>query len=105
MCSYFCEKLLSNYLYIYDCIDARRTNARRVSFTKELYGFNYTWKTKTGIKQKRSPGLLDECVGAHAISDSAILVPDEHKVTFDMLFSNFQDILTLKIYEVIEELQ
>ncbi|MHA1881676.1 MAG: hypothetical protein ACTSUO_01350 [Candidatus Thorarchaeota archaeon] len=96
---------MPNYLYIYDCVNARKTNARRVSFTKELYGFNYSWKTKTGIKQKRSPGLLDECVGAHAISDSAILVPDEHKAIFDMLFSNFQDILTLKIFEVIEDFQ
>jgi hypothetical protein len=96
---------LSDYLYIYDCINTRRTNARRVSFTKELYGFNYTWKTKTGIKQKRSPGLLDECVGAHAISDSAIFVPSDHKEIFDMLFSQYQDILTLKVYVVVEEIE
>jgi len=91
------------YLYLYDCQQARRTNARRVAFTKELYGYFYTWKTKSGIKQKRKQGLLDECPGAEAVADSAILVPSEHRVLFDALFKMYEDILKLRIYEVIQE--
>ena len=97
--------IVTDYLYIYDCIHVRKTNARRVSFTKELYGYNYTWKTRSGVKQKRKPGLLDECTGARAVADSAILVPEDHKATFDMLFSHYTDILNLKIYTVIDEIQ
>ena len=95
---------LTSYLYLYDCQHARRTNARRVAFTKELYGYYYTWKTKSGVKQKRKPGLLDECPGAEAVADSAILVPLEHRVIFDALFKMYDDILKLKIYEVVREL-
>jgi hypothetical protein len=95
---------LTLYLYLYDCQHARRTNARRVAFTKELYGYIYTWKTKSGIKQKRKPGLLDECPGTEAVADSAILVPMEHKVVFDALFQTYEDILKLKIFEVVTEI-
>ncbi len=91
-------------MYLYDCQHARRTNARRVAFTKELYGYIYTWKTKSGIKQKRKPGLLDECPGTEAVADSAILVPMEHKVVFDALFETYEDILKLKIFEVVTEI-
>ena len=94
---------LTSYLYLYDCQHARRTNAKRVAFTKELYGYFYTWKTKSGIKQKRKQGLLDECLGAEAVADSAILVPIEHRVLFDALFKMYEDILMLKIYEVVHE--
>jgi len=93
---------LTLYLYLYDCQHARRTNARRVAFTKELYGYIYTWRTKSGIKQKRKPGLLDECPGTEAVADSAILVPEEHKVVFDALFEMYEDILKLKIFEIVE---
>ena len=96
---------LTLYLYLYDCQHARRTNARRVAFTKELYGYYYTWKTKSGIKQKRRPGLLDECLGTEAVADSAILVPSEHRVVFDTLFKMYEDILKLKIFEVVEEIE
>jgi hypothetical protein len=92
------------YLYLYDCQQARRTNARRVAFTKELYGYFYSWKTKSGIKQKRKQGLLDECPGAEAVADSAILVPSEHRFLFDSLFKMYEDILKIKIYEVVQEL-
>jgi hypothetical protein len=95
---------LAEYLYLYDCHHARRANARRVAFTKELYGFVYSWKTKSGIKQKRKPGLLDECYGARAVADSAILVPSEHRTVFDMLFQLYEDILTTKIYEITREI-
>jgi len=91
------------YLYLYDCQHARRTNARRVSFTKELYGYFYTWKTKSGIKQKRKPGLLDECPGAEAVADSAILVPSDHRAIFDALFKMYENILKLRIFVVIQE--
>ena len=94
---------LTSYLYLYDCKQARRTNARRVAFTKELYGYYYSWKTKSGIKQKRKPGLLDECPGTEAVADSAILVPSEHRVVFDALFRMYEDILKLKIFEVVKE--
>ena len=94
---------LTSYLYLYDCKQARRTNARRVAFTKELYGYYYSWKTKSGIKQKRKPGLLDECPGTEAVADSAILVPSEHRTVFDALFRMYEDILKLKIFEVVEE--
>jgi hypothetical protein len=95
---------MSSYLYLYDCKEARRSNARRVAFTKELYGYTYTWKTKSGIKEKRKLGLLDECVGSEAVADSAILVPEESRVLFDSLFTTYQDILNLRVYEVAQEL-
>ncbi len=95
---------MSSYLYLYDCKDARRSNARRVAFTKELYGYTYTWKTKSGIKEKRKPGLLDECVGSEAVADSAILVPEESRVLFESLFSIYKDILSLRVYEIVQEI-
>ena len=94
---------MAAYLYLYDCRQARRTNARRVAFTKELYGFVYSWRTKSGLKQKRKPGLLDECPGAKAVADSAILVPSEHRIVFDALFEMYEDILKIKIFEVVQE--
>ena len=95
---------MTSYLYLYDCKEARRSNARRVAFTKELYGYTYTWKTKTGIKEKRKPGLLDECVGSEAVADSAILVQDDSRALFDSLFSSYQDILNLRVYEIVQEI-
>ena len=79
---------MADYLYLYDCKHARRSNARRVAFTKELYGFTYSWKTKLGIKQKKKLGLLDECWGAKSVADSAIIVPGDHKLLFDSLPSS-----------------
>ncbi len=105
MCSLIGVNTVTSYLYLYDCKDARRSNARRVAFTKELYGYTYTWKTKSGIKEKRKLGLLDECVGAEAVADSAILVPDESRVLFDSLFSIYQDILSLRMYEIVQEIE
>ncbi|MGY5863323.1 MAG: hypothetical protein RTV41_01875 [Candidatus Thorarchaeota archaeon] len=95
---------MTEYLYLYDCPQARRTNARRVAFTKELYGYVYSWKTKSGVKQKRKLGLLDECPGAQAVADSAILVPSEHRIIFDALFEMYEDILKFKIYEIAQEI-
>lgn len=95
---------MSKLLYIYDCKNARSSNARRVAFTKELYGFSYSWKTKTGLKEKRRLGLLDEFVGAEAVADSAILVPYEYRMLFDELFNSYRDILKMKIFAVTEEL-
>ena len=95
---------MSNLVYLYDCRNARERNARRVSFTKELYGFMYSWKTKVGIKQRRKPGLLDKCVGAEAVADSAIFVPEEYRGEFDSLFSSYQDILAVRVFEVLEEI-
>ena len=99
MCS---DTLMSRVLYVYDCKAARARNARRVAFTKELYGYVYTWKTKKGLKQRRKPGLIDCCPGSTAISDSAILVPREHKASFDDLFSRYKDILHTYIFQVDE---
>jgi len=75
-----------------------------VAFTKELYGYTYSWKTKSGIREKRKPGLLDECIGAEAVADSAIIVPDEYRSLFDNLFSMYRDILQLRVYEVAREI-
>ena len=94
---------MSSFVYLYDCRHARQRNARRVSFTKELYGFLYSWKTKTGTKQRRKPGLLDKCVGAEAVADSAIFVPREYRGEFDSLFHSYQDILMVRIFIVLEE--
>ncbi|KXH76099.1 MAG: hypothetical protein AM326_07780 [Candidatus Thorarchaeota archaeon SMTZ-45] len=91
------------FLYLYDCRRARETNARRVSFTKELYGYVYTWKTKTGIKQRKKPGLIDTSEGAYAVADSAILVPMEYRALFDSLFASYSDILEARVFEVIVE--
>lgn len=103
MCSLICVYTMASYLYLYDCKEARRSNARRVAFTKELYGYTYAWKTKSGIKEKRKPGLLDECVGSESVADSAILVPEESRSLFDSLFSMYKDILSLKVYEIVKE--
>jgi hypothetical protein len=89
---------------VYDCKGAREANARRVSFTKELYGFMYSWKTKGGYREKRKPGLLEECSGSIAVTASAILVPQEHRGAFETLFDSYQDILITKIFEVTRQL-
>jgi len=91
------------FLYLYDFRKARQSNARRVSFTKELYGFLYSWKTKSGVKQKRKPGIIEECPGTEAVADSAILVPLDHKGIFDMLFEEYSDIMDIRIFEVFKE--
>jgi hypothetical protein len=98
------SKMMVMYLYLYDCKHARQSNARRVAFTKELYGYTYTWRTKSEIKEKRKPGLLDECPGAEAVADSAVIVPDEYRTLFDSLFSMYQDILKSRVYEIVREL-
>lgn len=103
-CSLFRSFQLTSYLYLYDCRHARRSNARRVAFTKELYGYTYSWKTKSGIKQKRKPGLIEECLGTVAVADSAILVPSEHRIVFDALFQMYEDILKIRIYEIVQEI-
>ncbi|RDE14862.1 MAG: hypothetical protein C4K47_03575 [Candidatus Thorarchaeota archaeon] len=92
------------YLYVYDCKRARETNARRVSFTKELYGFMYSWRTKGGYREKRKPGLLEECSGSVAVTASAILVPSEYRGAFEALFHSYQDILITKTFEVSRQL-
>ncbi|MHA1654138.1 MAG: hypothetical protein ACTSVT_09105 [Candidatus Thorarchaeota archaeon] len=93
---------MSKVLYVYDCRAARAHNARRVAFTKELYGYVYTWKTKKGLKQRKKAGLIDRCPGSIAISDSAIIVPREHKASFNDLFRRYRDILHTYIFEVNE---
>ncbi len=95
---------LAKFLFLYDFRQARRTNARRVSFTKELYGFTYTWKTKSGIRQKRKPGLIEECLGSEIVVDSAIIVPSEYKSVFDTLFSEYSDIMHLRVFEIVDEI-
>ena len=92
------------FLYLYDCRRAREINARRVSFTKELYGYTYSWKTKTGIKQRKKPGLIDMSEGAYAVADSAILVPGRYRSLFDSLFASYSDIMKAKVFEVIREI-
>jgi hypothetical protein len=99
----FLGNCMTNYLFVYDCIHARSANARRVSFTKELYGFNYSWKTKSGIKVRRKAGLMEECPGSVPVGESAIIVPSDHKSAFDLLFSDYADILTVRIFKVVEE--
>ena len=96
---------MAAFLYLYDCKQARRSNARRVAFTKELYGYTYSWKTKSGLKEKRKPGLIDVCVGSMAVADSAILVPQECKGIFDALFDSYEDILETTVFEILEEVQ
>jgi len=105
MCSADWVLVVSDYLYLYDCRQARQSNARRVSFTKELYGFTYSWKTKSGVKEKRKVGLIEECPGSKAVADSAIFVPSNHRSVFDMLFESYSDILDIRVYEVISEVQ
>jgi hypothetical protein len=105
MCSSLLGLVMADYLYLYDCKHARQSNARRVAFTKELYGFTYSWKTKSGIKERKKIGLLDECWGSKSVADSAIFVPGSHKALFDSLFESYEDILSIHIYEVIEEIR
>ena len=92
------------FLYLYDCRRAREINARRVSFTKELYGYTYSWKTKTGIKQRKKAGLIDMSEGAYAVADSAILVPGRYRSLFDSLFASYSDIMKFRVFEVIREI-
>ncbi len=63
----------------------------------------YSWKTRSGIKQKRKPGIIEECPGTEAVADSAILVPEEHRGSFDMLFEEYCDIMKIRIFEVSKE--
>lgn len=92
---------MAKFLYLYDCKKARQFNARRVSFTKELYGYLYSWKTKDGFKQRKKAGLIDQCPGAEAVADSAILVPESCKHLFDDLFASYSDILKADVFEVV----
>ncbi len=94
---------MTDLLYIYDFINSRDANSRRVSFTKELYGYTYSWKTKSGVKVKRKVGLLEECPGSRIIADSTIIVPVEHRTLFDELFSRYQDIMNLHVFRVEKE--
>ncbi len=94
---------MTRWLYVYDCKSSRTRNARRVAFTKELFGYTYAWKTKAGIKQKRKPGIIEQCAGSIVVSDSAILIYDEHKAEFDNLFKKYQDILVIHVFQVIAE--
>jgi hypothetical protein len=96
-------KALTRFIFLYDCQKARQTNARRVSFTKELYGYVYSWNTRSGVRQKKKPGLIDQCPGAEAVADSAILVPGSCKSTFDSLFDEYSDILTMRVFEVLPD--
>jgi hypothetical protein len=96
---------MGELLYVYDCTESRKKNARRVMFTKELYGFVYTWKTKVGVKEKRKTGLLDECSGSSAIADSALLVPDQYRSLYNDLFRRYSDIVRVKLYAVTEQLE
>lgn len=95
---------MGELLYVYDCKESKKKNARRVMFTKELYGFVYTWKTKLGIKQKRRSGLLDECLGSLAVADSALLVPDRYRALYSDLFKKYADVVRVKLYSVTEQL-
>jgi hypothetical protein len=61
----------------------------------------YSWKTKSGVRQKKKLGLIDQCPGAEAVADSAILVPDTCKSAFDSLFAEYEDILTMRIFEIL----
>ncbi len=92
---------MTRFLYLYDCKKAREFNARRVSFTKELYGYLYSWKTKSGFKQKKKRGLIDQCLGAEVVTDSAILVPESCKHLFDNLFASYSDILNAEVFQVV----
>jgi hypothetical protein len=94
---------MKRVIYIYDCKKAREYNARRVAFTKELYGFVYRWKTRNGVKQRRRPGLLEAHPGTEIVSDSAVLVPEEARESFDAFFARYSDILKVSDYVVLEE--
>ncbi len=94
---------LGYFLYVYDCMRSRHRNARRIAFTKELYGVVYRWKTKTGMKEKRKPGLIEQCQGSRPVSESVILVPEEHRGSFDTLFKRYEDILVLHVFQVTED--
>ncbi len=96
------EDLSVYILYVYDCISTGAKNARRISFTKRLFGYTYRWRTRGGWKTKRKDGLLDLCPGARRITDSAILVPEECQSTFDTLFTQYRDILKVSSFAVME---
>lgn len=93
---------MTQLLYVYDCKRSRYRNARRIAFTKELYGFVYKWKTKSGIKQKKKPGLIDRCEGSLPVSESVILVQERNRSEFDDLFEKYSDILVLHVFRVEE---
>lgn len=91
---------MTDLIYIYDFINSRNSNARRVSFTKELFGYTYSWKTKSGVKVKRKAGLLEECPGSRVIADSTIIVPMEFRPVFDDLFGRYQDIMNIHVFKI-----
>ncbi len=95
---------METVLYVYDCINSRQRNARRIAFTKELYGYTYTWKTRGGLKTRRKPGLVDSSPLCEVVTDSAIMVPVHMKDQFDQLFANYRDILKVRAFSIEREL-
>ena len=93
------------FLFLYDCNSSKEANSKRVSFTKQLYGYKYKWKTTEGYKERRKPGLLDTCEDANRVNDSAILIPEVCYQECLDLFTEFQDVVQFRIFEVVEEVQ
>ncbi|MEM2141931.1 MAG: hypothetical protein QXQ81_01565 [Candidatus Thorarchaeota archaeon] len=91
------------YLYVYDCHAGASSNARRVAFTKELYGVRYSWKTKDGVRERNIPGIIDLCAGTEIVTDSAILVPDECRAALDALFERYRDVVYYRVFRVLGE--
>ncbi|MGQ9720197.1 MAG: hypothetical protein ACUVXA_02615 [Candidatus Jordarchaeum sp.] len=76
----------------------------RIRFYKELFGFKYTWKTKSKKKVKYKSGLLDY-EGCEAAGDSAILVPEEYAEEYSSFFRKYQNIIFCRVFRIVEEVE
>ncbi len=92
------------FLFLYDCNSSKEMNSRRVSFTKKLYGYKYRWNTREGYKEQKKSGLLDSCIAANRVNDSAILIPENCYEECLDLFLRFQGILQFRVFEVVREI-
>ncbi|MHA1238621.1 MAG: hypothetical protein ACTSSJ_05205 [Candidatus Odinarchaeia archaeon] len=93
---------MTKIIYIYDVIRGKQTNPRRVRFSKELYGYKYSWETSEGLKTAYKKGIVSKCK-AEKVGDSAILVEEEDAKEFDTLFMRYMDIIRVRKFRVLRE--
>ncbi len=89
---------------IYDMRKGMQKNPRRVEFTKGLYGFNYSWDTKSGRKHQRKEGLLEILHSYDKVGESAILMQDEDFDKLKAYFQSYSDVIVARAFKIAHEL-
>ena len=93
-------------LYVYDVNQKSPTysNARRVAFFKKIFGYKYQWKGKYGYKVKMKRGLIHLSSQIEKVGDSAIIIPEQYADKFNDLFSQYKDMIKVRIFSIEEEI-